>query len=730
MTRKEILFETLDALTAAMTAEERESKAAGFSAEELSVRTGYDRSNVSRDLNALVQENRAVKLSGRPVRFLGKAAWSRLADNVIGGGTLLAGRTPNPSVCPPPEASPFARTLQNLIGAEGSMKSAIDLAKMSVIYPRKLNILLTGETGVGKTTFAESVYLYAKEQALIDSGAAFVSFNCSEYADNPQLLFSHLFGHAKGAFTGADCEKKGLVEEAEGGILLLDEIHRLKYECQEMLFQLIDKGCYRKLGASGAAAKANLILIGATTERIDSFLLGTFKRRFPVVIHIPALAERPPAERFRMIVELFYRESQDLRLSLRVNRDAMSQFLAYPCAGNIGQLAADIRLTCANCLRLHVDENREMLIDDSVLLPHIRSETAIGFAGRAETDRLLGGKEAFLFDARHERSARPEPGNAQKARVVNKTNLQTLFREIDRTFRERSPGNPSAKKAAAGKPAQKTAAGKPTQKTAAGKPAKKADAASEASGRFAARASGDFTARVSGDFTARASDDPDRKAIRIVTTCITGEGSATKIAERIKKEIPLLNDANILVIPANMDRAKKIDPRHIAEDRLLAVVGTVDPDIDGVPFISLEELVLEDGVARLKALVEAALRDCRPDEDRVRLRTLELLRSATMFIDNEKVMREGEKSFRLIPTDLSPQRLQSLRIRFLLHLACTLERILQKLPLESSATCGMPAEAREHCAQIRRAMEGIEAAFGVEIPDAEIGFLYDLIYTV
>ncbi len=80
----------------------------------------------------------------------------------------------------------------------------------------------------------------------------------------------------KGAFTGADQDKIGLIENADEGILLLDEIHRLSPETQEMLFLLMDKGVYRRLGETDKYRKANVLIIGATTENINSALLQTF----------------------------------------------------------------------------------------------------------------------------------------------------------------------------------------------------------------------------------------------------------------------------------------------------------------------------------------------------------------------------------------------------------------------------------------------------------------------
>lgn len=88
------------------------------------------------------------------------------------------------------------------------------------------------------------MHKFAMEAARLTETAPFVVFNCADYANNPQL-----FGVKKGAYTGA-VEQKGLIEKANGGILFLDEVHRLTPEGQEMLFTFIDGGMYRRLGES------------------------------------------------------------------------------------------------------------------------------------------------------------------------------------------------------------------------------------------------------------------------------------------------------------------------------------------------------------------------------------------------------------------------------------------------------------------------------------------------
>ncbi len=138
---------------------------------------------------------------------------------------------------------------ENIIGFDGSLKPVIEQAKAAVMYPPNgLHTLLLGPTGVGKSELAQAMYNFKLEVNKDDCNSEFIIFNCADYADNPQLLISQLFGYVKGAYTGAHEDKEGLVEKANGGVLFLDEVHRLPPEGQELLFYLIDKGRFRRLG--------------------------------------------------------------------------------------------------------------------------------------------------------------------------------------------------------------------------------------------------------------------------------------------------------------------------------------------------------------------------------------------------------------------------------------------------------------------------------------------------
>ena len=108
-----------------------------------------------------------------------------------------------------------------LLGYNSSLLSQVRQAKAAIVYPPKgLHTLLLGESGVGKTTFAQAMHAYGLLMNIKKIKISFCNLNCADYFNNPQLLLSQLFGHVKGAFTGADTDKIGLVEKANGGIFI------------------------------------------------------------------------------------------------------------------------------------------------------------------------------------------------------------------------------------------------------------------------------------------------------------------------------------------------------------------------------------------------------------------------------------------------------------------------------------------------------------------------------
>lgn len=144
-----------------------------------------------------------------------------------------------------------------MIGHEASLKESIEQIKTALFYPDGgLPVLLTGESGTGKSFLVNIVYQYCLEHDLLPENAPFVTLNCAQYADNPELLTSNLFGYVSGAYTGATQDKVGAFEAADGGLLFLDEVHRLSPEGQEKLFTYLDQGIIYRMGETNQGKKS------------------------------------------------------------------------------------------------------------------------------------------------------------------------------------------------------------------------------------------------------------------------------------------------------------------------------------------------------------------------------------------------------------------------------------------------------------------------------------------
>ncbi|MBB6451455.1 transcriptional regulator with AAA-type ATPase domain/transcriptional regulatory protein LevR [Geomicrobium halophilum] len=288
-----------------------EDRPQGVSAEEIAHALNINRSTASRYLNGLVQSNQAEKIAGKPVRY-------------------------------------YRRSSQQNQDIGESLQPLVQQGMAALSYPfQTLHVLLTGETGTGKTYLAEHLHEEAVKQAYITKDTPFVTFNCADYAQNPELLVGQIFGIKKGAFTGAVQDEPGLVELADGGILFLDEIHRLPASGQEMLFYLMDKGVYRRFGEATRERQAKVTFIGATTERSDEVLLPTLFRRFSVKLTIPPLRARSRKERIALLHLLLQQEEGKMDTHLSIEEKGSEAFLRYSCPGNIGQLKNDVQIACA-----------------------------------------------------------------------------------------------------------------------------------------------------------------------------------------------------------------------------------------------------------------------------------------------------------------------------------------------------------------------------------------------
>lgn len=198
------------------------------------------------------------------------------------------------------------------------------------------NILLSGESGTGKEILSQYIHRSGNRR-----DRPFVAVNCSSYADT--LLESELFGHEQGAFTGAVSAKKGKLELADGGTLLLDEVGDISLQVQIKLLRVIETKCVERIG-SNDKRDIDFRLISATNVNLqDAIERSTFREDFfyrvsTVVITIPPLRQR--REDLPALIAFFIRQcSRENRIEIRSMTQEVKDFLYhYSYPGNIREL--------------------------------------------------------------------------------------------------------------------------------------------------------------------------------------------------------------------------------------------------------------------------------------------------------------------------------------------------------------------------------------------------------
>src|SRR6187399_785335 len=219
------------------------------------------------------------------------------------------------------------------------------LAQAHMVAGTDARVLITGESGTGKELLAKAIHNASPRRA-----KPFVAINCSAMAEN--LLESELFGHVKGAFTGADRTHKGLFQAAHGGTLLLDEIGDMPMRLQVKLLRVLQEEQVRPVGST-EAIKVNTRVISATHRDLkDLMVKGSFREdlyyRLNVVnIHLPALRER--REDIPLLVEHFLRQiSAEAGQERKVYApEAVELLVASHWPGNIRQLYNVVRQNVA-----------------------------------------------------------------------------------------------------------------------------------------------------------------------------------------------------------------------------------------------------------------------------------------------------------------------------------------------------------------------------------------------
>lgn len=312
-------------------------------------------------------------------------------------------------------------SLEGVVGKSPGIKNALDLARR--VAKSTANILITGESGTGKEVIAKAIHTMSGKKK-----APFIAINCSAIPEN--LLESELFGHAKGAFTGAADKKVGLFEEAEGGTLFLDEIGDLTLALQAKLLRVLQEKKIKRIGEN-QYRPVNVRILSATHKNLRQEILDKrfredlFFRLNVIPIWIPPLRERK--EDILPLAEFFLRKFCALN-GTRVkqfSKDALEYLMTNSWPGNVRELENTIE-------RAIVLSNSDVIrLDDVVTLSHesepIQEEAGFRFPTSSQSkiltvDELVNKYVQHVLELNH--------GVKEKTAKDLQIDRKTLYRKL------------------------------------------------------------------------------------------------------------------------------------------------------------------------------------------------------------------------------------------------------------------------------------------------------------
>jgi two-component system response regulator AtoC len=340
-----------------------------------------------------------------------------------------------------------------IIGSAPRMQAVFKL--MERVADTDSTILLLGESGTGKELVARALHFNSRRQF-----APFVPINCSALPEN--LLESELFGHRRGAFTGAIQDKKGLFQEADGGTIFLDEVGSMPLLLQSRLLRVLQEHEVRRVG-DNTAVLVNVRVVAAANEPLEKKIKeGTFREdlfyRLNVIpIELPSLRER--RDDIPLLVAHFLKDKAHPRSRnpLQVTRQAMELLCAYDWPGNVRELENAIERAATLCeqelirttdlppslIRAVKINNPELETDeaaalpglvDSVLYPMHRGEQSVKTnSSRSTVAETLQPLKNFLREQERVHLANAvdqSGGDKEKAALILGISLATLYRKL------------------------------------------------------------------------------------------------------------------------------------------------------------------------------------------------------------------------------------------------------------------------------------------------------------
>lgn len=243
------------------------------------------------------------------------------------------------------EGKPSYYRIDSLVGTSGRFQKQVD--KVALFAQADSPVLVLGETGTGKELFARAIHYHGGRK-----DKAFIPINCAALPD--QLFENELFGHVRGAYTGASCEGRGLVQEAEGGTLFLDEVETLTLAAQAKLLRFVQEREYRPLGCT-QTRMANIRILAATNcdirqaVRERTFREDLYHRLNVLSLVVPPLRER--IEDIPLLAAHFMRRYRRPggKQGVRLASGALQKLLDYSWPGNVRELESTLQRAMVCC---------------------------------------------------------------------------------------------------------------------------------------------------------------------------------------------------------------------------------------------------------------------------------------------------------------------------------------------------------------------------------------------
>jgi DNA-binding NtrC family response regulator len=309
--------------------------------------------------------------------------------------------------------------LENIVGQSPAMKEVLEVVQQ--VAPTRATVLLLGESGTGKELIAKVIHQLSPR-----AQQPMVTVHCAALA--PTLLESELFGHEKGAFTGAHERRIGRFEQAQGGTLFLDEIGEIDPSIQIKLLRFLGERTFERVG-SNKTLTADLRLIAATNKNLDdlvksgSFREDLFFRLRVVEIRVPPLRERP--EDIPLLAKTFLREfaRENSKTVDQFTTDALDLVLRAPWPGNVRELRTAIEHAVVLC--------RGDKITARDLPPSVRQASAAD--SQSGTRSALARKDLTVKEAEKEliiRALKETDGNRTLAAKKLGISRRNLYRKL------------------------------------------------------------------------------------------------------------------------------------------------------------------------------------------------------------------------------------------------------------------------------------------------------------